>query len=266
MLGYFHFTGSEGYSFGYCDTFPLVHTAHAHGPEGESPDEIRVRHLHTLAESLEAAESIDGSYPVSPALTDVSDIPALADAEVSDPCSSTNPNYTYQYISDADGSNYVLKALLSDSGYRYIHAQHEEDIEGMQLGVWCGEGLHKREFCIGPGGHTETHDHAHEMSVETSLPITLNISTTSVPGEISLQSTSFTFSEESVDTPHVDGIGHAHLYINGEKIGRVYETTVQLPELPAGTHTVTIGLYTNDHSTYTRDGEPLSDSLEYEVQ
>lgn len=74
------------------------------------------------------------------------------------------------------------------------------------------------------------------------------------------------FAPAHASTQHVDGEGHAHIYINGEKINRVYSEWYHFGALEPGTHTVTVTLSTNDHMELTHDGQPISDTEVIEVK
>lgn len=65
---------------------------------------------------------------------------------------------------------------------------------------------------------------------------------------IELKTTDFRFSPEHVSQPHIDGEGHAHVYVNGEKIARLYGHWMQLPAVSTG-DIVSVGLYSNDHKS-----------------
>ncbi|WP_343233636.1 hypothetical protein [Streptomonospora sp. PA3] len=58
------------------------------------------------------------------------------------------------------------------------------------------------------------------------------------------------------------GEGHAHLYVDGEKIARVYGPWHHVPAsaVGQGEHTLSVRLSANDHSTWAVGGEPISDS------
>lgn len=71
----------------------------------------------------------------------------------------------------------------------------------------------------------------------------------------------FTFSPENAGGSHNDNEGHAHLYINGEKITRLYGPDHYIGELPEGENIVMVTLNTNDHKDYAVNGEPVADSL-----
>ena len=56
------------------------------------------------------------------------------------------------------------------------------------------------------------------------------------------------------------GEGHAHIYVNGEKINRIYGNWYHIQELPKGQNMVTVKLSTNDHGEIVFDGESISDT------
>mgnify|MGYP002007601705 CR=1 FL=1 len=66
-----------------------------------------------------------------------------------------------------------------------------------------------------------------------------------------------TLSAENVNGDHVDGEGHLHLYVNGQKVGRLYGNATHIPVLPVGEVEITVGAFANDHRAYVIDGEPI---------
>lgn len=72
----------------------------------------------------------------------------------------------------------------------------------------------------------------------------------------------FTFAPTRVNMASASGEGHAHLYINGEKVTRLYSEWYYIDQLPPGMHTVTVTLNANDHGPLTLNGEPVTASLE----
>ncbi|GKX33167.1 MAG: hypothetical protein MnENMB40S_07850 [Rhizobiaceae bacterium MnEN-MB40S] len=76
--------------------------------------------------------------------------------------------------------------------------------------------------------------------------------------KIDLVSDEFRFDKSLVDGPHVPGTGHAHLYVGGLKIKRLYEPSATIGELPPGEHTVRVTLNTNDHRAYVVDDKPVT--------
>jgi len=73
--------------------------------------------------------------------------------------------------------------------------------------------------------------------------------------------TNFRFAPEHASMDNVDGEGHAHVYINGEKLGRLYSSWMHIGALPKGEVTVTVSLNANNHSPLSVGDIPLSGSI-----
>lgn len=76
-----------------------------------------------------------------------------------------------------------------------------------------------------------------------------------------VQTLNFIFTPQNIDREPIPGEGHAHLYVDGVKIARLYGEWHHLAALPADAEVLTVSLYANDHSPFTVDGLPVSDSL-----
>lgn len=74
---------------------------------------------------------------------------------------------------------------------------------------------------------------------------------------LEMQVENFTFDPIAVNGPHIEGRGHAHVYINDIKMGRAYGPWMHLEALPIGTHDVRVTLNANDHSQLAVDGQPI---------
>ncbi|MGB5901106.1 MAG: hypothetical protein WBG66_23145 [Geitlerinemataceae cyanobacterium] len=83
---------------------------------------------------------------------------------------------------------------------------------------------------------------------------------------LELQVENFQFAPEHLDQPSTTTEGHAHIYVNGIKIARLYGNWYHLPELPPGVNEVTVSLNTNGHETLMFNGEPIQDTVTIEVQ
>ncbi len=113
------------------------------------------------------------------------------------------------------------------------------------------------------------HMHDHDHPIEAESPMSLQAAAHPDTGKvynIRLIPSGFTFSPQNVNGDHVEGEGHAHLYIDGEKITRMYGPWLHLPDLEPGTHTVRVTLNTNDHKAYYWDGEPVEASIVVHVE
>lgn len=70
----------------------------------------------------------------------------------------------------------------------------------------------------------------------------------------------FAFAPEQVNQSSTTTEGHAHLYINGEKITRLYGSWYYIPELPAGEHEIRVELNANGHEILMSEGEAIADT------
>lgn len=70
----------------------------------------------------------------------------------------------------------------------------------------------------------------------------------------------FSFTPEKIDQAPSANEGHAHLYIDGFKMARIYSNWYHIKALTAGEHTVRITLNANDHSPWQYQGQPLEAS------
>jgi hypothetical protein len=74
------------------------------------------------------------------------------------------------------------------------------------------------------------------------------------------------FAPDKVGTTHVEGEGHAHIYVDGEKVSRVYGEWFYLGNLNPGERTVMVTLSTNDHRELEKDGELISAMIRVNVE
>jgi len=108
-----------------------------------------------------------------------------------------------------------------------------------------------------------THDHSmsHEKyevdpSIAPKLELEL-LKDTKSGWNLILHTGNFEFAPEKVNQSNEPNQGHAHLYVNGEKITRLYSKYFYLSDFPAGEHKIVVSLNTNDHSEYSVNGENI---------
>lgn len=136
-------------------------------------------------------------------------------------------------------------------------------IIGLTFGFGAG-------FLTGGGmGHTAGHDHAghadagHDMMAVTAwegAPPVLSLTLTPDMGRdfnLRITADGFTFDPENVNAPTTAGTGHAHVYVNGEKVARAYSPYMHLTNVPEGA-IVRVTLNTNEHGHWGLDGEPIA--------
>ena len=114
------------------------------------------------------------------------------------------------------------------------------------------------------------HDHTHDdpEPLEADSPMSLELTAHSDTGgayNLQVVPIGFTFSGDNVNRSHVAGEGHAHVYVDGKKITRMYVPWIALPALDPGMHTIRVSLNTNDHRGYTWNGNPVEASVEVHV-
>ncbi|OLO40978.1 hypothetical protein BTR23_04670 [Alkalihalophilus pseudofirmus] len=60
----------------------------------------------------------------------------------------------------------------------------------------------------------------------------------------------FTFAKEKAGKNHVDGEGHLHLFVDGQKVDSIYQAAFIIKGLPSGEHSIKLELVKNDDEQY----------------
>lgn len=112
--------------------------------------------------------------------------------------------------------------------------------------------------------------HSHGMMVipdgQPVPQVTVDVFPDPVSGwNLQVQTANWTFAPESVNASSVPTEGHAHLYINGEKVTRIYGEWYHIPSLPPGEHVITVGLNANGHEALMHEGAPIAASVKVMV-
>lgn len=74
---------------------------------------------------------------------------------------------------------------------------------------------------------------------------------------LEIKTKNYKFTPENVNEEVIDNEGHAHLYIDGKKITRLYSPNLYISGYTEGVHEVKVTLNTNDHKDYTINGEVI---------
>jgi hypothetical protein len=82
---------------------------------------------------------------------------------------------------------------------------------------------------------------------------------------LEIQTSHFRFAPELINQTNQLGTGHGHLYINGEKQGRIYGPWLHLAHLPPGQNEITVSLNANGHEALTYNGQPIAATVVIEV-
>jgi len=113
-------------------------------------------------------------------------------------------------------------------------------------------------------GMSQTMEHSHDemltLTTDVAAP-TLDIEVLKDPSagwNLHVMTENFRFAPEHASLAHVAGEGHAHVYVNGTKIGRLYGNWMHIAELPKGEAKVEVTLNSNDHLLLANGDTPLS--------
>ena len=105
-------------------------------------------------------------------------------------------------------------------------------------------------------------DHAMGHSQAVEAPEGMSVSVTAEPDTVSginvhIATANFTFAGQNAGGPHAPGHGHAHLYIDGVKVGRPYGPNYHVASVEPGERTVRVTLNANTHAEYAVDGQAV---------
>lgn len=115
-------------------------------------------------------------------------------------------------------------------------------------------------------GHAATADgmehNNHNQMVELTLDNAPSLSVEVIEDPVSgwnlhVLTEAFQFTPENAGATHAMNEGHAHVYVDGIKIARLYGNWMHIAALPDAAE-VSVTLNTNDHLTYSVDGKAIS--------
>lgn len=138
---------------------------------------------------------------------------------------------------------------------------YEPTFEGMLNAVYLNV-TKVAEHDHGAPSDSSAHQHgaAAHSSIESEVPISISF-TTEVDdhGGVDVQITTegWTWTPDNVDSEHVPGEGHAHIYVDGVKIDRVYAPSYHLEGLEPGERQVRVTLNSNSHDELTYGGNAI---------
>ncbi len=75
----------------------------------------------------------------------------------------------------------------------------------------------------------------------------------------------FEFAPQHASTEHVLGEGHAHLFVDGKKVTRLYGPWYHVANLSEGEHVVRVELNSNNHSPLAIAGVPIEASMRVNI-
>ncbi len=111
------------------------------------------------------------------------------------------------------------------------------------------------------------HHHHHHNQIElagTENPPAINIKLhkDAMSGwNLEVMTEHFEFTPANTNQNHLPGQGHAHVYIDGVKLGRLYGNWMHLTGLAPGPRAIKVTLNSNDHQDYVIDGVVIGDEV-----
>ena len=79
--------------------------------------------------------------------------------------------------------------------------------------------------------------------------------------DVQIVTEGFRFAPDLVDQAHTPGAGHAHIYLDGVKLGRVFENQYHVADVAPGEHEIRVSLNANDHSELTYAGNKIESTV-----
>ena len=83
---------------------------------------------------------------------------------------------------------------------------------------------------------------------------------------LNVKTSNFIFDAAAAGRDNVEGNGHAHVYVNGMKLGRIYGDWYHIASLPKGQHEISVSLYANDHRGLALGGAKITSTTKVTVE
>ena len=169
--------------------------------------------------------------------------PAPAPAAVPEPAIKESP------VADA----------VEDTADEAEHMDSLESGDSMEHGDSMTDGTE-------PDAEPSEHERGDSVEAPEGMAVELGVELEESGGaNLRIATTGFSFAPENVNDEHVAGEGHAHVYVDGEKLGRVYGEWYHLDALEPGAREITVSLNANTHAEYARDGQPVASTVVVDV-
>jgi len=119
-------------------------------------------------------------------------------------------------------------------------------------------------------GHGNDYGHSHkQLEIPAGQPVPevdLIVTKDSMKGwNLEIKTSNFKLAPENVNQGESFSEGHAHLFINGKKVTRLYGNWYYLDNLQPGTNEIIVTLNANNHDDLVHNGQMISDTEIIEV-
>ena len=166
-----------------------------------------------------------------------------------------------------DPLNPQKSVIIVDAHQRHHVDDHEQHLGSIGSPLWKLPAGQPEEdephHTSATSAAAHEHDEHQTWDGADTPSIALRVLKDHVKGwNVFIDTTGFTYAPENASTSHVPGEGHAHIYVDGVKLGRVYNSAYYLGALDVGPHTIKVTLNSNNHLDYLFNGEPLEASFE----
>lgn len=121
--------------------------------------------------------------------------------------------------------------------------------------------FHETAAAGGGGEHSHDHGVMEPGPIESAVPVSMDLTAAVDPAgglHIRIATENWQWAPEEVNQESRPGVGHAHIYANGEKLSRVYGPEHYVAALPPGQYEIRVDLNDNAHNALTVNGEPLA--------
>lgn len=151
---------------------------------------------------------------------------------------------------------YTLRLVLVGVGF----------IGGYLVGGIFNAGMNKESDAVMTGVEMNHASHA-LLEIDPQLPVpevSLEVLSDKKDGyNLHINTKNFTFTPEKVNEVSSPNTGHAHIFINGTKLTRVYSGWyyVSSDTLKAGENIISVTLNANDHSEWTKNGAHIESTV-----
>ncbi len=116
-----------------------------------------------------------------------------------------------------------------------------------------------------PMNNNEDHNHHKTLKISANSPIpNIEIIAKKDPVKgwnLHIITTNFKFAPELLSQESSPNQGHAHLYVNGKKVTRIYSNWYYLSDLPKGNNEIKITLNSNQHEDLVYEGKMIGSTI-----
>lgn len=161
--------------------------------------------------------------------------------------------FSYQPHGDMQAMEHHDETSMAAEGSMHHDNMHHDEVPMLNK-PQIMEHHHDENNMATDKNHDMQQEH-HHGNVESLKPISvsMNVFNDSRGYKVRIIPDGLKFTPQNASLAHVDGEGHAHIYVNGHKVARVYTPWFHLDDkyFSVGENTVKVTLNANDHSNYT---------------